>query len=111
MLEKEQLNKIVDLEVNKVLVRLRNKKIHLVLDDAAREFLMKEGYDPQYGARPMRRAVEKHIEDPLAEHVLRGDVKEGDNVQVTFNEEKKVLKFSAESPEAAPVEEASSSAS
>ncbi|MCP5560961.1 MAG: ATP-dependent Clp protease ATP-binding subunit [Verrucomicrobiaceae bacterium] len=111
MLEREQLNKIVDLEVNKVLVRLRNKKIHLVLDDAAREFLMKEGYDPQYGARPMRRAVEKHIEDPLAEHVLRGDVKEGDTVQVGFNEEKKMLKFSAEAREDTPVEEPTSSAS
>jgi ATP-dependent Clp protease ATP-binding subunit ClpC len=65
MLEKEQLNTIVDLEVNKVLVRLKNKKIHIVSTTAAREFLMKEGYDPQYGARPMRRAVEKHIEDPV----------------------------------------------
>jgi len=111
MLEKEQLNKIVDLEVNKVLVRLRNKKIHLVLDDAAREFLMKEGYDPQYGARPMRRAVEKHIEDPLAEHVLRGDVKEGDTVQVGFNEEKKMLKFSAEARDDTPIAEPTNSAS
>jgi ATP-dependent Clp protease ATP-binding subunit ClpC len=64
MLEKEQLVTIVDLEVGKVVTRLKNKKIELVLDQVAREFLMKEGYDPQYGARPMRRAVEKHIEDP-----------------------------------------------
>ncbi len=93
MLEKEQLTTIVDLEVGKVLTRLRNKKIELVLDESAREFLIKEGYDPQYGARPMRRAVEKHIEDPLAEHVLRGDVKQGDHVQVSLNDEKKGLKF------------------
>jgi ATP-dependent Clp protease ATP-binding subunit ClpC len=93
MLEKEQLVTIVDLEVSKVVVRLKNKKIDLVLDQAAREFLMKEGYDPQYGARPMRRAVEKHIEDPLAEHVLRGDVRAGDRVQVTVNDEQKGLKF------------------
>jgi len=93
MLEKEQLVTIVDLEVGKVVARLKNKKIDLVLDQVAREFLMKEGYDPQYGARPMRRAVEKHIEDPLAEHVLRGDVRAGDRVQVTVNEEQKGLKF------------------
>ncbi len=93
MLEKEQLVTIVDLEVGKVVARLKNKKIDLVLDQAAREFLMKEGYDPQYGARPMRRAVEKHIEDPLAEHVLRGDVRAGDRVQVTVNDEQKGLKF------------------
>ena len=95
MLEKEQLSTIVDLEVNKVLTRLKSKKIDLVLDASARDFLIKEGYDPQYGARPMRRAVEKHIEDPLAEHVLRGDVKPGDRVQLSLNEEGKGLKFTA----------------
>ena len=57
---------------------------------------MKEGYDPQYGARPMRRAVEKNIEDPLAEHLLRGDIREGDIVQVSFDAENKRLKFAAE---------------
>jgi ATP-dependent Clp protease ATP-binding subunit ClpC len=108
MLEKEQLTTIVDLEVGKVLARLKNKKIELTLDAPAREFLMKEGYDPQYGARPMRRAVEKHIEDPLAEHVLRGDVKPGDHVQVTVNDEQKGLKFTTdprpEPPAPAPAE-------
>jgi len=104
MLEKSQLNKIVDLEVNKVVVRLKSKNIHISLDDTAREFLMKEGYDPQYGARPMRRAVEKNIEDPLAEHLLRGDIREGDTVSVSYDDEQKRLKFSA--AERAPAEEA-----
>jgi ATP-dependent Clp protease ATP-binding subunit ClpC len=99
MLDKAELSQIVDLEVGKVLMRLKNKKITLTLDESAREFLMKEGYDPQYGARPMRRAVEKNIEDPLAEHLLRGDVKEGDTVKVTFDTEAKRLKFSASSGE------------
>lgn len=107
MLEKTQLTKIVDLEVNKVITRLKNKNITVTLDDTAREFLMKEGYDPQYGARPMRRAVEKHIEDPLAEHLLRGDVKEGDTVRVIFDEEKKALKFSADAREGDKAETAS----
>ena len=97
MLEKTQLTKIVELEVSKVVTRLKNKKIIVTLDETAREFLMKEGYDPQYGARPMRRAVEKHVEDPLAEHLLRGDIKEGDTVRVIFDEEKKQLKFTADS--------------
>jgi len=93
MLERPELTRIVDLEIAKVLGRLKNKRITLTLDDSAREFLMKEGYDPQYGARPMRRAVEKHIEDPLAEALLGGDVHEGDTVKV-FNEPgAKVLKF------------------
>ena len=96
MLEKGELSRIVDLEVKKVLVRLRNKKIELVMEESGRDFLIKEGYDPQYGARPMRRAVEKHIEDPLAEHILRGEVKEGDTVRVSYDEEGKRLKFAAE---------------
>jgi ATP-dependent Clp protease ATP-binding subunit ClpC len=93
MLEKTELNVIVDLEISKVLSRLKNKRIVLKLDESAREFLMKEGYDPQYGARPMRRAVEKHIEDPLAEALLRSEVKEGDTVKVFNEPNTKVLKF------------------
>jgi ATP-dependent Clp protease ATP-binding subunit ClpC len=103
MLEKTQLTTIVDLEVSKVVARLKKKNIHITLDDGAREFLMKEGYDPQYGARPMRRAVEKHIEDPLAEHLLRGDVREADVVKVSFDEENKRLKFAADRTENVPV--------
>jgi len=109
MLEKAQLNTIVDLEVSKVVTRLKKKNIHIALDDGAREFLMKEGYDPQYGARPMRRAVEKHIEDPLAEHLLRGDVREGDNVKVSYDDEQKRLKFTAEERGATAATSAASS--
>ena len=93
MLEKVDLERIVDLEVSKVLRRLDKKRIKLLLDESARELLMKEGFDQQYGARPMRRAVEKNIEDPLAEHLLRGDVREGDTVKVLCEPDTKVLKF------------------
>jgi len=103
MLEKTELRVIVDLEIAKVVSRIKGKNIILEMEESAVEFLMKEGYDPQYGARPMRRAVEKHIEDPLAEHLLRGDVREGDRVRVSFDEEAKRLKFAAEKS-AAPAE-------
>ncbi len=93
MLDKPELSRIVDLEISKVLARLLKKRITLTLDETARNFLIKEGYDPQYGARPMRRAVEKNIEDPLAEHLLRGDVKEGDTVKVLCEPNAKMLKF------------------
>ena len=95
MLEKPELSKIVDLEISKVVKRLEKRNIKLLLDDTAREFLIKEGYDPQYGARPMRRAVEKHIEDPLSEHMLREDIREGDTVNISHDVELKRLKFSA----------------
>ncbi len=82
MLEREDLIKIIDLEIQTVLNRLAEKDMILELDQSAKEFLIEKGYDPNYGARPMRRAVEKHLEDPLAEKLLRGDVRHGDTITV-----------------------------
>jgi ATP-dependent Clp protease ATP-binding subunit ClpC len=73
MLEKESLNQIVDLEVAKLVKRLADKEIDLVLESSARDLIVTEGYDPDYGARPMRRAVEQLLEDPLAEAILSGE--------------------------------------
>ncbi len=70
---KPDLITILSLEVEKVLARLRHKNLQLELDDKAKEFLVERGYDPQYGARPMRRAVERFLEDPLAEEILAGN--------------------------------------
>jgi ATP-dependent Clp protease ATP-binding subunit ClpC len=82
-LSKPDLLKIVDLEVDKVKRRLRLKEIEIALDEPAHEFVINKGYDPTYGARPMRRAVERYLEDPLAEELLKGTVKAGDIVEVT----------------------------
>jgi ATP-dependent Clp protease ATP-binding subunit ClpC len=87
-LEKPDLIKIVDLEISKVVQRIKTKNIHLTLDSTAQEFLMAKGYDPTYGARPMRRAVEKYVEDPMAEEVLKGNIKPGDTVTVQRDGEK-----------------------
>ena len=84
MLGKPELEKIVDLEIAKVTKRLAVKEIKLELEASAKDFLIKVGYDPSYGARPMRRAVEKNLEDPLAEHLLRGDINQGDTVSVAL---------------------------
>jgi ATP-dependent Clp protease ATP-binding subunit ClpC len=81
-LERESLAKIVELEVAKVVQRIRAKDIKVHLDPSAVEFLIEKGYDPTYGARPMRRAVEKHLEDPLAEELLRSNIKQGDTLDV-----------------------------
>jgi ATP-dependent Clp protease ATP-binding subunit ClpC len=81
-LERNDLVKIVDLEVAKVIGRVRAKDIKVHLDTTAVEFLIDKGYDPTYGARPMRRAVEKYLEDPLAEEFLRGNIKPGATLQV-----------------------------
>jgi ATP-dependent Clp protease ATP-binding subunit ClpC len=81
-LERNDLVKIVDLEVAKVIKRVRAKDIKVHLDTTAVEFLIDKGYDLTYGARPMRRAVEKYLEDPLAEEFLRGNIKQGDTLEL-----------------------------
>jgi ATP-dependent Clp protease ATP-binding subunit ClpC len=88
--------KIVDLEVDKVLVRVKAKEVQIELAETAKEFLIEKGYDPMYGARPMRRAVERYLEDPLAEELLRGNVKAGDTVRVAATGEK--LTFNVAEP-------------
>ena len=90
-LTKPDLLKIVDLEVAKVTKRVKAKRIEITLDQAAHDFLIEKGYDPTYGARPMRRAVERFLEDPLAEEILRAHIKEGDHV--TISAEKTKLTF------------------
>ena len=85
---KPDLIAILSLEVEKVLARLRKKNLRLELDDKAKDLLVEKGYDPQYGARPMRRAVERFFEDPLAEEILKGALVEGDLIKVTADKEK-----------------------
>jgi len=97
-LSKPDLVKIVDLEMTKVIARIKTKDVHLTLDATAQEFLIEKGYDPTYGARPMRRAVEKYLEDPMAEEILRGTIKPGDSVAVKRDGDK--LTFVVESSKA-----------
>ena len=102
MLEKKDLDQIVDLEIDKLVKRLREKDITIQLDASARDLLVKKGYDPAYGARPMRRAVERYLEDPLAEALLRGDVKPGDTAKVICPEGKEELVFETIGTKAEP---------
>jgi ATP-dependent Clp protease ATP-binding subunit ClpC len=102
MLEKKDLNQIVDLEVSKLVKRLKEKEIDLTLAEDARELLSEKGFDPNYGARPMRRAVERFLEDPLAEALLRGTVKTGDMVRVTRKPDTEELVFDTSRPDGEP---------
>lgn len=102
MLEKKDLNQIVDLEVSKLVKRLKEKEIDLTLAAEARDLLSEKGFDPNYGARPMRRAVERFLEDPLAEALLRGTVKTGDMVSVTRKEDSEELIFDTSRPDGEP---------
>ncbi len=95
-LTRPDLIQILELEISKVAKRLKGKNLKIELDDPAKNFLVEKGYDPQYGARPMRRAVERYLEDPLAEEILRGHLHEGDPIQVSSDKEK--LTFSQSAP-------------
>jgi len=110
MLEKKDLNQIVDLEVSKLVKRLHDKEVALTLTQEARDFLSEKGFDPAYGARPMRRAVERFLEDPLAESLLRGDVKPGDAVNVVKKADSEELDFVSTRPELQDEESASPAA-
>ncbi len=88
-LTKPDLIQILDLEISKVAGRLKTKNIELTLDEKAKEFLVEKGYDPAFGARPMRRAVERFLENPLAEEKLKGNIHDNEPVLVTVDKDSK----------------------
>jgi ATP-dependent Clp protease ATP-binding subunit ClpC len=94
-LTRNELIEILGLEVVKVVDRLKGKNIQLELDDKARDFLVEKGYDPSYGARPMRRAVERYLEDPLAEEILKGNLHDNEPIQVTVGNDQLVFNQNA----------------
>ena len=100
-LTEEQIKDIVDLEIGQVGARLAEHEITISLTDGAKEWLAKEGYDKVYGARPLRRAVQRYVENPLSTRLLSGEVKEGDDIAVDVDEDG--LTFNAREPaEAVP---------
>jgi ATP-dependent Clp protease ATP-binding subunit ClpB len=71
---------IIDIQVRGLLKRLEDRKIHVELTEAAKAYLVSEGYDPLYGARPLKRTIQRQVLDPLAMRVLEGEFREGDRV-------------------------------
>lgn len=86
-LSREDIFKIIDITLRDVKTRLETLNYKLQLEDSAKEFLSEKGYDPQFGARPLHRAIQKYLEDPLAESILSGKFKEGDTISVEYDKE------------------------
>ncbi|GAB4244023.1 MAG: ATP-dependent Clp protease ATP-binding subunit [Candidatus Methylacidiphilales bacterium] len=101
-LTREELHQVVQLEFSKVVERLKGREITLFLSPEALEFLMEKGYDPAYGARPLRRAIERYVEDPVAEEIIRGNLRPGDHVKVIRKGD--LLGFETEKSGTPPVE-------
>ena len=81
-LDQEHIKQIVEIQLRGLLKRLSDRKITVELSEAAKDFLVREGYDPVYGARPLKRALQRRLLDPLALRVLEGAFREGDTVAV-----------------------------
>ena len=92
-LQRQDMHSIVELELRNLLNRLSAQDICFELDDSAKSFLIEKGYDEKFGARPLKRAVERYIEDALAECILEGEIKKGELIQVTLNEQEEGLSF------------------
>ena len=82
-LAREQMRTIIDIQLRGLVKRLEDRKIHVELTESAKDVLIEEGYDPVYGARPLKRTIQRRVLDPLAMRVLQGDFREGDRVRIT----------------------------
>ena len=85
-LQRVDMAKIVDIQMGRLAKLLETRKITVALDDAARTWIANRGYDPAYGARPLKRVIQKSVQDPLAEQILSGAVKDGDAVHVSVRD-------------------------
>lgn len=88
---REQMKDIVDIQVNRLRQRLAERHITLQLTDAARDLLAEMGYDPQFGARPLRRVIQRELENRIARSLLEGTIRDGDTVEVDAKDGKLVI--------------------
>ena len=94
-LTEEELEQIVDIQLDRVRKRLAERRIELELSSASKRHLVKTGYDPVYGARPLKRAIQKEIETPLGRKILAGEIRDGQHVKVDYDEKRGELTFNA----------------
>ncbi len=101
-LEREHLHQIIDLMLNKLFVRLNDLGYKIELTTKAKDFIADKGYDPQYGARPLNRAIQKYLEDPVAEEILKGGLAEGEIIVADCEDNAELLTLTRKSAVEAP---------
>jgi len=89
------MRQIVRIQLSRLNQLLADRRIHIEADDAALEFLAREGYDPEFGARPLKRTIQRLVQDPLARMILAGEVQDGDTVALTVEDGQLVLRSEA----------------
>jgi ATP-dependent Clp protease ATP-binding subunit ClpC len=92
-LGKEEINRIIDLELKGLYDRVKSLGYQLKIATAAKDFIAERGFDANFGARPLKRAIQKYLEDPMAEVLIKANLKEGDCIQVGFNSAKSEIKI------------------
>lgn len=90
-LNKEDIHKIIDIELNSLFGRVNNLGYTIKITEAAKDFIVEKGYDQQYGARPLKRAIQKYLEDPMAEEIIRSNLSEGDQIEIDYDSDKKEI--------------------
>lgn len=90
-LGKEEIHKIIDIELNSLFGRVNNLGYTIKITEAAKDFIVEKGYDVQYGARPLKRAIQKYLEDPMAEEIIKSNLSEGDQIEIDYDTEKKEI--------------------
>lgn len=90
-LTREDIHKIIDIEIEKLFERINDLGYSIDMTDEAKDFIVDKGYDEKFGARPLKRAIQKHIEDPLAEEIVKSNLKEGDAIKITKHKDEDEL--------------------
>ncbi|GAB1858312.1 ATP-dependent Clp protease ATP-binding subunit [Flavobacteriaceae bacterium MHTCC 0001] len=98
-LEKEDINKIIDIELEKLLARIKGLGYDLLLTDTAKDYIADKGFDKQYGARPLKRAIQKYIEDALAEEIVASNLQDGDKIIIDLDKDAEELNIKIEKAE------------
>lgn len=98
-LEKEDIFKIIDNMADQLFKRIHDLNFHIEITKGAKEFLSEKGYDPKYGARPLKRAIQRYVEDPLAEELLRSEKEEGSTIRIKMNASRDDLTFEWKAPD------------
>ena len=97
-LSREHIHKIIDIELGNLSNRVNSLGFQIKITDAAKDFIVEKGYDVQYGARPLKRAIQKYLEDPMAEEIIKSNLVEGDEIEVDYDKTKEQITVSTHKP-------------
>lgn len=99
-LDRDDIHKIIDIELEKLYSRINGLGYQVKMTDAAKDFITEKGFDAQFGARPLKRAIQKYVEDPLAEEIIKSSIADGDSIEIDLDKEKQEIKIKVTKPSA-----------